>query len=434
MRRLVLGLSAVALAVVVSPLARRLSNGLSVSTDGQPSPESVDDISLSHAKPSQPPAPPPVTPLTAGVDLSRIGADDSGVTAPAANGRIAKLTVDPQMQRAAATLLRVHRLPRAAVVMVDVESGHVLAYASRSETGKHDVCAEAKAPAASVFKIVTASALVDDAHLGPDTRECYWGGEHEIQASNLEDDPARDRECTTLAGAMGHSTNTVFAKLALKHLKPTLLEAEASAYGFGEPVPFDVPIEASTLKVPSDDLGFARTSAGFWNSTLSPMEAAWIATTVARGGEAPRLSIVSQLVDKSGAVVYQAPDASVVRRATPPATAEAVTTMMEKTISEGTCRRAFHDGSGKSYLPGLVVAGKTGTLADPETHALYTWFTGFAPSHPMPGVKQVAIAVLVVNRPQWHIKANVIAREMLRSYFAAQGLPHVTTPTAIAKR
>ncbi|MEO8796861.1 MAG: hypothetical protein ABI551_03175, partial [Polyangiaceae bacterium] len=67
-------------------------------------------------------------------------------------------------------------------------------------------------------------------------------------------------------------------------------------------------------------------------------------------------------------------------------------------------------------------------------HALYTWFTGFAPSHPMPGVKQVAIAVLVVNRPQWHIKANVIAREMLRSYFAEQGVAHVTTPTAIAKR
>ncbi|MEO8799173.1 MAG: penicillin-binding transpeptidase domain-containing protein, partial [Polyangiaceae bacterium] len=409
MRRLVLALSAVALAVVVSPLAKRLSQNANTSADGQPPPGSVDDISLSHAKPSQPPPPPPVTPLTAGIDLLRIGADDSGATAPAANGSIAKLTVDPQMQRAAATLLRVHRLPRAAVVMVDIESGHVLAYASRSEAGKHDVCAEAKAPAASVFKIVTASALVDDAHLGPDTRECYWGGEHEIQASNLEDNPARDRECTTLASAMGHSTNTVFAKLALKHLKPTLLEAEASAYGFGEPIPFDVPTEASTLKVPSDDLGFARTSAGFWNSTLSPMQAVWLSTTVAHGGEAPRLSIVSQLVDKNGALVYQAPDAAVVRRATPPATAEAVTTMMEKTISEGTCRRAFHDGSGKSYLPGIVVAGKTGTLADPDTHALYTWFTGFAPSHPMPGVKQVAIAVLVVNRPQWHIKANVIA-------------------------
>lgn len=434
MRRLVLGLSAVVLAVTISPLAKRFSRSANASTTATPPSDDLD-LSLSHAKPSPTVQAPPSSAIAAGVDLLHIGTDDSGATAPAQGGKVAKLTIDPQMQHAASTLLRVHRLPKAAVVLVDVESGDVLAYASRTENGPaHDVCGEAKAPAASVFKIVTASALVDDAQLGPDTEQCYWGGDHEILPQHLEDNPARDRSCTTLAGAMGHSTNVVFARLALKHLKPNQLEDEASSYGFGLPVPFDVPVEASVLHVPADDLAFARTSAGFWNSTLSPLEAAWISTTVARGGEAPRLSIVRQIVDRGGAVSYQAPPPSVVRRAVPPATAEAVTAMMEKTVSEGTSRRAFHDPSGRSYLPGIVVAGKTGTLADPETHALYTWFAGFAPSHPQPGVKQVAVAVLVVNRPAWHIKANVIAREMLRAYFAEQGIAHVTVPAAVARR
>ena len=38
----------------------------------------------------------------------------------------------------------------------------------------------------------------------------------------------------------------------------------------------------------------------------------------------------------------------------------------------------------------------------------------------MTGVKQVAIAVLVVNQPTWQIKANVLAREMLHTYFSEQ--------------
>ncbi|MGH7328826.1 MAG: penicillin-binding transpeptidase domain-containing protein, partial [Polyangiaceae bacterium] len=261
MRRLALGLSAIVLAVAVPTATRKFMKNASAATDAA-LPTDLDDVSLSHAKPSQPALPPELNPATAGVDLVHIAYDDSGATAPAANGRTAKLTIDPQMQRAAATLLRVHRLPKAAVVLVDVESGHVLAYASRTEGAPaRDVCGEAKSPAASVFKIVTASALVDDAQLTPDTEQCYWGGEHEILPQHLEDNPARDRNCTTLAGAMGHSTNAVFARLALKHLKPSELEEEASSYGFGLPVPFDVPIEASTLRVPADDLGFARTSA-----------------------------------------------------------------------------------------------------------------------------------------------------------------------------
>ena len=111
-------------------------------------------------------------------------------------------------------------------------------------------------------------------------------------------------------------------------------------------------------------------------------------------------------------------------------TAQALTTMMETTVREGTSYRAFHDGHGRSFLPGIVVAGKTGTLTDGQEQRFYTWFTGFAPARPIPNVRQVAIAVLVVNKPTWHVKANVIAREMLREHFAREKVPNVSRPLA----
>jgi hypothetical protein len=40
----------------------------------------------------------------------------------------------------------------------------------------------------------------------------------------------------------------------------------------------------------------------------------------------------------------------------------------------------------------------------------------------------VAVSVLVVNEATWRVKANTIAREMLRAYFAEANAPMVTAP------
>ncbi len=382
---------------------------------------------LTDAKVVTPPAP------LAGLELSKLAVDDSGVTAPLAGKRVARLTLDPELQEMATRLLRAYKLPEASIVMTDPATGEVLVYASHVQDGKaRDLASEASAPAASVFKIVTGAALVEQAGLGPDARQCYSGGEHDIRTSDLEDNPHRDRWCSTLAGAMGRSLNTVFARMALKHLKskPGSLEEMAKNFGFNEAIPFDVPVAPSTLKLPADSLGFARTAAGFWNSTLSPVESVLISTVVARGGDAPRLRLVREVVE-DGKTIWAAPSgpAPGIKRVMSRESAQAVTTMMERTVSEGTSYRAFRDRRGAAFLPDIPVAGKTGTLTDPRTSNLYTWFTGFAPSRPHEGgVKPVAIAVLVVNKPTWKIKANVVAREMLRAYFAQQKVERVSKP------
>jgi peptidoglycan glycosyltransferase len=371
-----------------------------------------------------------------GLDLLRLGSDDTGFFAPAEGGT-AHLTLDPDLQTTAAGVLAAHHLPEAAVVVIETATGRVLAYASHLEHApRHDLCVEATAPSASVFKIVTAAALVEDAHLDATTTQCYSGGEQRIAAIDLVDDARRDRWCTTLAGAMGRSINTVFARLASTRLTPVELETMARRFGYGDTPAFDVPVQPAELRVPNESLDFARTAAGFWNTTLSPVFAAELSAIVARGGEGLRPRIVEKVVSKSGAVVWSPPEDPPPRRAVARETAAQLATMMERTVREGTCSHAFHDGRGAPFLPGVVVAGKTGTLTDGEAQRFYTWFTGFAPSKPQGDLPQVAIAVLVVNGPTWEVKANVVAREVLRAYFAQHDVTGVTRPNlrAIASR
>src|SRR5882724_7350842 len=364
--------------------------------------------------------PPPL----AGIEIDKMVVRDDEAVAPAVLGRTAHLSIDPALQRTTARILREYGFPVAAVVVLDTSGGRVLTWASHVEKGRpRDLCAEATAPAASVFKIVTGAALVETAGIAPDTRQCYSGGESRLTAQDLVDDPKRDRWCATLGEAMGRSLNTVFARLAAKNLSSGDLSGMGGAFGFGDPVPFDVPIAPSSLTIPDDKLGFARTAAGFWNTTMSPLEGALIASTVANQGEMVRPVMVESVADPTGNL-YQAPKRTVIRRAIQPETAAALTSMMETTVRAGTSYHAFHDPEGRAFLPNLVVAGKTGTLTRAETQQFYTWFVGFAPSR----APEVAIAALVVNSATWRAKANVVAREVLRAYFAAKGAPGVTRP------
>jgi cell division protein FtsI/penicillin-binding protein 2 len=419
-RRTLLGALTLSAAVVASgALVFRHLRAPQSPVEAPPEPAAA---AITSSRPTVPALAPPFA-----LDLARVSVDDEGAAVPLGDGRTARLTLDPRLQRAVTAKLKQHALPEAAVVVLDPATGEILAYASQLEGGEpRDLCREATAPAASVFKIVTGTALVEHAGLGPDTRQCYaGGGDQRILASDLVADPLRDKWCTTLAGAMGRSTNTVFARLAQNHLDAASLERQAHALGFGEALPFDVETTPSALSVPSEPLAFARTAAGFWNSTLSPLHAAWLSGVVAHGGEAMRPFIVREVTGADGRSLYHAAPA-VLRHPMKPDTAQAVTVMMEHTVSEGTSYRAFHDGAGKPFLRSIPVAGKTGTLNDPGGQRLNTWFTGFAPSRPVAGKRQVAIGVLVVNRPKWRIKANTLAREILEAAFE-------TAPTAHEK-
>ncbi|MCB9612238.1 MAG: penicillin-binding protein [Sandaracinus sp.] len=338
-----------------------------------------------------------------------------------AEGRRAVLTLEPGLQEHLEHELARYEVPYGAVVAMEPSTGRVLAYVSHSSANPDagDLVLDPTPPTASVFKVVTGAALVD-AGVSPGTRVCYTGGGSRLTVWHLEDHD-QEASCHTLAEAMGHSTNAIFAKLADRHLDGPTIERYAAAFGFGHALPFDVPTRPSPAEVPTDRLERARTAAGFWHMHMSPLHAALIASTIANDGKMPRAAIVDRVESAGGDVLMQH-EPSVFRDVIPRATARQVNQMMRLTVSEGTARRTFVDPQGRPFLPDIVVAGKTGTLSAERPYRGYTWWVGFAPADN----PTIAVAAVVVNTPLWRIKASYVAREALRYYLVENPATRVT--------
>ncbi len=383
------------------------------------------DPALSKGAPAKAAKGPPPEADLSGLDLMRMDIRPERVTSPLPGGRTAVLTIDPVVQRAAMRVMKKYNIPEGGVVAMSPKTGDIIAYASHvSEGEKFDVNARAEAPAASVFKVITGTALVEKGGLTHETEQCYRGGRSQITADELRDDPERDKWCATLGIALGRSLNVVFGRLAQKHLTPEDLMEMGGAYGFGAPVPFAVDNEAPQINIPDDPLDFARTAAGFWNTSLSPLAAASIMQTVANDGVTLKPRIVSS-VRLGNETLWNAPDDAVVlRRAMKSETAEEVTQMMLNTVSGGSAYKTFHDRRGNSFLPNIAVAGKTGTLTRHKENRHYTWLVAFAPAED----PEIAVAALIVNTPRWRIKGPDLARDVLRAYFAEKGRPGVSSP------
>jgi Cell division protein FtsI/penicillin-binding protein 2 len=348
-------------------------------------------------------------------------------------GGLAQLTLHPALQKSVEEALASHHLPFAAAAVISIPDGRVLVLAGYS---KADPTLDAAtlalrpwAPAASVFKVVSASALLQEGHVDPETRVCYHAGVSSVLRDNLLDLPAIDRSCASLSYGIGKSQNAIIAKLAARNLRPEQLERTAAAFGFGQDIGFDAPLEPSEVEIPRDPLEFARAAAGFWHSSLSPLHGALLAATIANHGEMPAARLIERAVDAQGAPVALAKTAS--RRVLDRAVAEQVGKMMQLTTTMGTARRSFRDRKGHPYLP-IEVAGKTGTLfyrgrphdpTLPSTAALpdggqlgYSWFVGFAPADR----PKIAFAVLLGNSITWQVKAHSVARHLVADYLATE--------------
>jgi peptidoglycan glycosyltransferase len=356
--------------------------------------------------------------ILAQMDISKASATGGKLVQVTGDGRRVTYTIAPKMQSAAKKILENSDLLGGALVMIDVKSGRILVLAEyRSVEYAEElqpVYFSARPPAASLFKIITASALLVKKAADEDTIVCYHGGSSKLLASHIEDNPVRDKTCASLSLAMGKSINPVFAKLADRNLSAQELQDSASGFGFGEQIPllYSALPEVSGIEMPADRLEFARTAAGFWHVTLSPLHAAMIAQAVANDGAMLRPILVEQIERASGKVEWKA-SPGLLRQCTSAEDAEALTGMMVDTVTKGTAQKHFVDPRGLDYLPDIAVAGKTGSLSQKEPFRFYSWFIGFAPADD----PQVAVASLAVNGQEWKMKGATLARELLAKYF-----------------
>jgi peptidoglycan glycosyltransferase len=334
--------------------------------------------------------------------------------ADAARGATLVTTIDLPVQRTLDAGLA--QYPRAAGVVLDPRTGAVLAMAAVPSFNPNDLDREWASllsdpasplldrttsglyPPGSTFKIVTAADGLDAGIVTPATLFHDTGG---LRVGNFvyRNDQGEVTGTQTLTGAFALSSNVDFGALALQ-IGVDRWFADAGRWGFGQSMEFDIPAARDRLPARDDVTPSVLAQLGFGQASLlvTPLRMALVAATIADGGRTPRPYIVRSIAGNDTRLATRpeqlaAPIGSDV--------AAEVRDMMIAVVARGTGTVAA--------LPGVTVAGKTGTATNPHGLA-HSWFVCFAPAR----APRVAVAVIVENGGYGASIAAPIARDVLR--------------------
>ncbi len=303
---------------------------------------------------------------------------------------------------------------------MDPETGRILAVAGFSRDGdkEHPVFGHLY-PAASVFKIVTATAAVDLAHLTADTQVGFVGNKYTLYKNQVTPDPARQNNQLPLKEAFGESVNPAFGLIGAYVVGPENLRDKACSFGFGRRLDVEVPVATAVCAFPEsgDDFGVAQVASGFNRTTLiTPIQGAAFVAALVNGGTYLDPSIVDKVTDETGKAVYEGRKKEVGRVCSSETAAE-ILRMMGETIVMGTARRLFA-GYGKDPVLSLLdLGGKTGSMNDGVEHSIrYDWFVGFA--RQKGGTKALVVASVVAHDKFIGTRAAHYARMAMKRYFA----------------
>jgi cell division protein FtsI/penicillin-binding protein 2 len=334
-----------------------------------------------------------------------------------------KLTINPELQASMKAILQRQRNIAGAIVLMESHTGRLLALAERrGEAGNPlnspdgaPIVTSARAPAASLMKITTATAAIEKVGLRPHDEIPFFGGCGRLRGQNWLRDARRDRQKLTFARAFGVSCNTAFARLALYQTGLSALKRFAEGYMYNKPIPSDLRLETSAALLPQLETATAfevgEAGAGFGASKLNPVHAAMIAAAAGNEGTLMAPYLVDAAYDSSGKQVYAGAPRKL-ERLFSAQTAASLQVLMRDTVLSGTSRKYFRRKGTRNDR--FEIGGKTGTLSDPEDRTtLYTWFNGLAP---LESSENMAIGALVASPKTWVVRASEIAQQGLSDY------------------
>jgi cell division protein FtsI/penicillin-binding protein 2 len=323
------------------------------------------------------------------------------------------------------------------IVVMEAETGRLLAMAGfdKAEPAGNP-CLRSDFPAASIFKIVTAASAVDQCGYAADSPMHFNGSKHTLYKRQLTDAVNRYSTTVSLRDAFAESVNPVFGKIGELRLRKPLLEKSADAFGFNEPLDFELALPPSHFHVSDQPYHWAEVASGFnLDTTISPLHGAVMASAVLNGGAMVPPSIVDRIVDENGEVLYRW-QAGREQQAMSARAATALSQMMETTITSGTGRKAFRKYRQDKILSRLQIGGKTGSIDSRSHDVRYDWFVGFASERQGHGA--VVVAVMVGHEKYIGIRATEYARMAMTYYFGdASGkssLPSVPGSGSASKR
>jgi peptidoglycan glycosyltransferase len=343
-------------------------------------------------------------------------------------------TLDPAAQRIATQQLEATGSP-GAVVALDPRTGAVKVMASTpgydpNAIGRPGVFRALNAPGSgaplldratqssyapgSTFKVITAAAAIDSGRYTPDST-INGDSPKVISGVPMRNDLGESFGDISLTTAMTNSVNTVFGQIGEALGKQTMADY-MRRFGFYSRPPLDYPademlasgerLNGRLLPVRSPQVDVGRMAIGQDKLAVTPLQMAMVVAAVANGGQLMAPHLTDRVVDPDGRTVDRV-EPKVWSTPISTQTADAVNQMMRTVVESGTGTAV--------QLPGIQVAGKTGTAEIGTTGANLTQpsFVAFAPAD----APRVAIAV-TIERSQGGFGGTVaapIARAVLES-------------------
>jgi penicillin-binding protein A len=278
-------------------------------------------------------------------------------------------------------------------------------------------------PPGSTFKIVTSSAAMTDRGITQNT-PVYAPTKLKLpgvsqplinfdgEACDNGSNPSGTGK-VPLIYAFTVSCNTVFGNLGMQ-LGGSKLKQQATRYGMNNPdLTIPVPVTQSNFPLYQDPAQAAGAAIGQESDTITPLQEAMLAATVANNGTLMK----PYMVDK-----VTAPDLTPLSTTQPTVLAHPVTPnvasglkamMIQVTQSPSGTAHATAD------VPGIVIAAKTGTAQTGINNSGLddAVFTCFAPAdHP-----QIAVGVVVKGGGLGADASAPIAVKIIQAYLASQG-------------
>jgi len=384
---------------------------------------------------------------TKGVYFTRVDAEgrDLGIINPdrnieAISGHDLYLTIDYSFQQFAESLM-VDK--RGAIVALDPRNGKVLVFVSKPDydprllSGKisEEVWSKLQSdtahplysrgiqsvyPPGSTYKIVAAIAALQEGIITPKFT-AYCPGYFKLGRKTIHCWNAKGHGNIKLREAIISSCNVFFYQLGLK-IGIEIWAKYSKLFLFGNPTGIDLPNESRGL-VPTYDYyikkygpngwtrgNLANLAIGQGEMLTTPLQMAQLAMFIANRGIVHRPHMANYLYDKNNNIRLPFPTEANYIQGISDEVYEMIREAMWQVVAKGT--------GWLGSVPGIEVAGKTGTAQNPhgEDHA---WFISFAPyEDPV-----IAMAVIIENGAGGGAIAAPIASKCMEKFFYGRLLP-----------
>ena len=355
---------------------------------------------------------------------------------PAIDGLNIKLTIDFDIQMlvesAMAKAMQMHKCKSASMLVLDPNSGEILALAnlpslnlndlprddldSLNKLSRNTLISDVYEPG-STFKILTAAANIEESlkgnknaynvnHVYSSSRYRYIDGQ---RVRCWSDHKNGKHQGLTLEGALNNSCNPIFVDIAMSLGKETMYKY-IDLFNYGKATGVDFLGESSGMVLPItavQNVDLARIAFG-QTIAVTGLQLASATAAAINGGYYFMPRLIKQIYSKEGIVLSEF-SKTLKNRVISEEASSILNSLLEKVVSAGSGKNA--------YIDGYRVAGKTGTAQKYENGVIASGkyissFVGYFPAN-----SPKYLALVVINEPEGQYYGSTVASPYAKEVF-----------------